>query len=95
MKGVINDTVVALLLIVNQIGVNLITWKEILKSLSTKVKSTGLYLIFVMVFAQLVHTLVRMIYWIFKQKQTSSKLQNQEELKRKRTYYDDDEILGV
>ena len=69
-------------LIVSQTEENLITLKETLKSWSTRVKSSELYLIFVMVFAHLFLMLGRIIYWIFKQSVSLLGLRKQVKLKQ-------------
>ena len=72
-------------LIVSQTEENLTMWKETLKSLSTKVKSSVLYLIFVMVSAHLFLMLVQIISWTFKQSVSLFGLRKQERLKQNPT----------
>ena len=77
-------------LIVSQTEENLTTLKETLHSFRTKVKSNGLYLILVMVFAHLAHMLVRGIYWIFNRNVNLSKSHNQELSKLNHICYEEE-----
>ena len=67
---------------------NLTTWKETLKSFHTRVRSSGLYLILVMVLSHLAHMLARVVYWIFNQNVNSSESPKPEQSKQNHTYYE-------
>ena len=99
MNGYIKNIGVVLLLIVNRTGENLTTLKELLKSFHTKVKSSGLYLISVMVLAQLFHMLALIMYWIFNRSANLLGLHQLEQSKPHHIYYnnhkEDEEILGI
>ena len=73
MSGYIKNIEEVLLLILKEIGENLETLKETLKSFHIKVRLNVLYLISVMVLVHLAHMLARGTYWIFSQNVNLSK----------------------
>ena len=89
MSGYIKNIGEALLSTVSQTEENMTTWKEILRSFHTKVRSNVLYLIFVMVLAHLAHMLARGTYWIFNRDVSSYKLHKQELLRQNHISYDE------
>ena len=74
-------------LIVSLTEENLTTWKETLKSFHTRVRLSGLYLIFVMVLSHLAHMLARVVYWIFNRNANSSESPKPVQLRQNHTYY--------
>ena len=88
MRGYIINIEEVLLLTLKEIGENLETLKETLKSFHIKVKSNGLYLISVMVLAQLFHMLARVMYWTFNRYVSSSKSHKLESLRQSHISYD-------